>query len=495
MINKDMLENKDSPTSGKFLYPLLVIATAQLTIVMDDFISNIALPNMQQDLGISASNLPWVINAYILAFGALLLFGGKLGDIFGRKRILQIGVGSFTIASMSAGLAQNDIFLIASRFIQGTGAAMIAPNVLALIAVTFPQGKQRNTALAVYGAMSGLGMIIGLLLGGVLTSVFGWRWVYFITVPIGILILTGSRKLADAERQKGELDIVGAVTGTFGMASLVYAITRAGEYSWTDSFTMLFFLSALVLLTIFIVSQTLGKEPMLPLSLFKDRNRSGSYLGMVFLAFAPMGVVYLMTLYMQIVLGFSPLQTGLAWLPFSAGVILATIVITKLVAKFRPRSIVALGMFLCSASMFWLSTVSEHTDYVTHLLPAIFIVAFGFGMSFIPLTLAAVNKVEAHQSGIASALLNASQQIGTALGLAVLSSIAVTVTANQLPDALTVLQKAYDFQDNGLISRANNALISGYSTALKVGAFTLVTIAIISFFVINAKVKHTDENQ
>lgn len=424
-----------------------------------------------------------------------MVFGGKLGDIFGRKLILQVGVVVFTIASMSAGLAQNDISLIAARFIQGTGAAMIAPSVLALIAVTFPQGKQRNTALAVYGAMSGLGMIIGLLLGGVLTSAFGWRWVYFITVPIGLGILAGSRKLVDAERQKGKLGLLGAVTGTLGMASLVYAITRAGEYGWTDSATITFFITAMVVLAIFIASQARGKEPMLPLSLFKDRSRSGSYLGMVFLAFAPMGVVYLLTLYMQIVLGFSPLQTGLAWLPFSAGVILATAIISKLVAKFRPRSIVALGMFICSGSMFWLSTVHEHTGYAGHLMPAIFFVAFGFGMSFIPLTLAAVNKVQAHQSGIASALLNASQQIGTALGLAILSSIAVTVSAKQLPDALSVLHQAHASQNDGLISAANNALINGYSAALIVGAFTLITIGVISFFVINANVQHATGKQ
>lgn len=491
--NLKTVDNKSLSSSNTYFIPLLVVATAQLTIVMDDFISNIALPNIQEDLEISASNLPWVINAYILAFGSLLLFGGKLGDIFGRKRILQIGVGLFTISSMFAGLAQNDIFLIVSRFVQGVGSSLIAPNVLALIAVTFPQGKQRNNALAIYGAMSGLGMIIGLLLGGVLTSTVGWRWVYFITIPIGIVILAGSGKLVNAERHSGRLDVLGAITGTLGMASLVYAITRAGKYSWTDNFTIILFLTALVLITIFIISQARGKDPVLPLSLFKDRNRFGSYLGMVFLAFAPMGVVYLMTSFMQIVLGFSPLQTGLAWLPFSTGVILATAVITKLVTKFRPGNIVALGMILCSTAMFWLSTIDENTGYFSHLLPAIFIVAFGFGMSFIPLTLGAVNKVKAHQSGIASALLNASQQIGTALGLAVLSSIAVTVTEKQLPNALTVLHKAHIFQKNEIISNANNALINGYSAALVLGAFILFTIAIISFFILNTKAQYSEE--
>lgn len=226
---------QESKARQRLGLPLTVIATAQLMVVLDDTVANIALPTLQNDLGISAANLPWVINAYILAFGGLLLFGGRLGDLYARRRMLQGGMAIFTIASLLVGLAQDGASIIASRGLQGLGAALTAPNALALIATTFPEGKARNGAMAVYGAMSGLGIIAGLILGGLLTGLLGWRWAFFINVPVGLAVLAGSRTLVEAELHKGRPDLMGAITSIGGMAALVYGITRGGEHGWADS--------------------------------------------------------------------------------------------------------------------------------------------------------------------------------------------------------------------------------------------------------------------
>lgn len=274
------------------LIPLLVIATAQLMLVLDDSIANIALPTIQNELGISAAHLPWVINAYILAFGGLLLFGGRMGDLFGRRRLLQAGMVIFTGASLLAGLADSGAWLIAARGLQGIGAAMTAPNALALIATSFPEGKPRNSAMAVYGAMSGLGIVAGLLLGGVLTDLLGWRWVFYINVPIGLLVLAGSRALVEAELHHGRLNLTGALISVGGVVALVYGITRGGEHGWQHGVTLGAFAVAAILLPLFVLTQARSRDPLLPLDLFKSRNRTGSYAAMLLLAFGPMGAFY-----------------------------------------------------------------------------------------------------------------------------------------------------------------------------------------------------------
>ena len=482
-------ENKSSQSPG-FLIPMLVVATAQLTLVMDDTISNIALPSIQRELEISAANLPWVINAYILCFGALLIFGGKVGDLFGKKDVLKTGVIVFTVASFLSGIAPNGTFLITARSLQGIGAALAAPNALALISTTFPKGKLRNKALALYGAMSGLGIVIGLLLGGLLTNTLGWRWVYFITIPIGLLVLFGIRNLTDAEKSSGRLDIFGAITSTTGMAALLYGVTRGGEHG-LDTITLTSFILAVALLAIFIIGQAKGKSPLLPLHIFKDRSRSGAYIAMLLLAFGPMGAFYLITLYMQIVLGYSPLNTGLAWLPFSIGVILASGISSKLIERFSPKGMIAFGMILASAGMFWLSLIGVQGSYVTDILPGIFILSFGFGFTFVPLTETVVSNVKNKDSGIASAMLNSSQQIGVALGLAVLSTIAVSISDGVLPNALRTLTEAKATQNIHLLETASNALVSGYTSGLTVGSIILLIGAVMSFILIKGKAKRT----
>ncbi len=473
--------------------PLLVIATAQLMLVLDDSIANIALPSIQNQLSISAANLPWVINAYILAFGGLLLFGGRVGDLFGRRRILQLGMATFTIASLLAGFASTGAMLIAARALQGIGAALAAPNALALIATTFPEGRPRNKAMAVYGAMSGLGIVAGLLLGGVLTGVLGWRWVFFINIPIGLLVLAGSRTLVEPKMHEGRLDLAGALTSIGGMVALVYAITRGGEHGWTDSLTIGSFAAAAVLLPLFIVIQARSTNPLVPLALFKDRNRGGSYLAMLLLAVGPMGAFYLLTLYMQHVLVFSPLRTGLSWLPFGVGIMAGAAITTKVVTRVAPRWAAATGMLLCSVALFWLSTVGHAPNYAAHLLPAIFLTAFGFAMGFVPLTLTAVQGVRAQEAGIASALLNASQQIGVAFGLSVLSTLAVSVSERQLPNALRRLYEARSSGDVGVLRAASEALIDGYGTAMAAGALIIALAAVIATVLITAKAPHATQ--
>lgn len=269
--------SQDTSASGsRFLIPLLVITGAQLLVVLNDVIANVGLRPIQRDLGMSQATLPWVVNSYILMFGALLLFGGRAGDLFGRRRMLRVGIVLFAAGALIAGLATNGTMVILGRGLQGLGAALTAPNALASITSTFPPGKHRNTALGMYAAMSGLGIAIGLLLGGLLAGTLGWSWMFFINIPIALLLLLGTRTVVEAEPHPGRLDVPGAVLGTAAMAALVYAITRGGEHGWTDAGVIGFLVAAAVLLIVFLVAQSRMTDPLLPLPIFNNRNRSGA---------------------------------------------------------------------------------------------------------------------------------------------------------------------------------------------------------------------------
>ncbi|KQP67981.1 MFS transporter [Microbacterium sp. Leaf288] len=478
-------QTADDTSDKRVLIPMLVVSGGQLLIVLNDVIANVGLPAMQADLGMSAGMMPWVVNAYILLFGALLLFGGRLGDLYGRRRLLRIGLVVFMAGALIAGLATGGTMVILGRAVQGVGAAFIAPNVLASINSTFPAGKHRNTALALYGAMSGLGIAVGLLAGGVLAGTLGWNWMFYLNIPIGLLLLAGTRTLVEADRHQGRLDVAGAVLGTGAMASLVYAITRGGDHGWADPATLAFLAAAGVLLLVFLVVESKMNDPMLPLRMFKSRNRSGAYFGMLMVSFGPLGMFYLLNLYMQYVLDFEPLQTGLAWLPFAVGIVAGAAISSKLAATLAPRWIIGAGMLLAAGGLFSLTFISTSTPYWAHLLPAIFATAFGFALNFVPLTSAAVSSAAPQDLGIASALLNTAQQIGTALGMAVTSSIAVAVTTRHLPDALAMLTQGRQDGDTPLVTEASQALVDGYTAALTVGAVSLVLAAIITATAIN----------
>ncbi|MFG2259009.1 MFS transporter [Streptomyces mirabilis] len=287
-------DTSGSSSGGRHLgLALFVIAAAQLMVVLDATITNIALPAIQTDLGVSDANLAWIVNSYALAFGGLLLLGGKAGDLFGRRKMFQVGTAVFTLASLLGGLAPNESLLIGARVLQGVGAALAAPSALALITTTFPAGKSRNTAMGVYAAMGGVGATVGLLLGGTLTDLLDWRWVFFVNIPIGLAVLAGTRTLVEAERHPGRLDVPGAITGTGGLIALVYGITRGGEHGWTDGVTLVSFAAAAVLLTAFLYLQARTVDPMMPLRLFKDRTRSGSYATMLFIGAGMFATFYL----------------------------------------------------------------------------------------------------------------------------------------------------------------------------------------------------------
>ncbi|WP_069387237.1 MFS transporter [Cellulosimicrobium cellulans] len=447
------------------LVALLAITTTQLMLVLDDSIVNIALPSIQEALGVSAVHLPWVVNAYILTFGALLLLGGRIGDLWGSRRTLQVGVVLFVVASLAGGLGQSTAMLVAARAVQGLGAALAAPNALALITTTFSDRPTRDKALTLYGAMSGLGVVLGLVLGGVLTSALGWRWVFFINVPVGLLVLLGTRYLVAAAPRPARLGAVDAALGTGGMVALVAAVTRFGESGLGDPVALGLVAAAVVLLVVFVLAQARSRNPLVPLSLFRDRHRSGAYLTMLLLAIGPMGTFYVITLYLQQVQHYSALRTGLSWLPFAVGIVVGAGLAPKLLLRVAPRHVGAAGALLSAAAAFWFSRLSPDTGYGLHLAPAMFVLALGFGLGMLALTQAAVYDVDPGQAGIASALLNSAQQIGVAVGLALLAGVAATVSAR--PDVAA--------------TGSDVALVAGFSTALVVASGLLLAAALLAF--------------
>jgi EmrB/QacA subfamily drug resistance transporter len=469
-----------APAGRALGWALVVIATAQLMVVLDGTITNIALPSIQTDLDLSASTLSWIVNSYALAFGGLLLLGGKAGDLFGRRRMFRLGIVVFTVASLLGGFATNEFLLIGARVLQGVGAAVAAPTALSLIATNFPEGAPRNKAMGVYAAMAGIGSTVGLLLGGVLTDYLDWRWVFFVNIPIGIAVLAGTRLLAEGRPEHGRLDIPGAITGTGGLIALVYGITRGGEHSWSDSLTLGSFAVALVLLSLFLVLQSRVEHPMLPLRLLRDRGRSGAYVTMLFLGAGMFATFYFLTLYMQQVLGYSPVKTGLAYLPFSIGMSISATLGSRLISRWSPRRIAGPGLLIGAVGMLWFALLEPGSSYLWHLAPAMFVTALGLGAGFVPMTLGAVRGVRPQDSGIASALLNTAQQIGGALGLATLTTVAAAKADDLVPDASAAFYRAAATGDTGLMRRAAEALTEGYAAAYLVAAGLFVAGLVIT---------------
>ncbi|MEU0069800.1 MFS transporter [Streptomyces sp. NPDC006332] len=482
-----------SPGGRRLGLALFVIAAAQLMVVLDNTITNIALPSIQTDLDVSDANLAWIVNAYALAFGGLLLLGGKAGDLFGRRRMFQVGIIVFTLASLLGGLAPNEGLLIGARVLQGVGAAIAAPSALALITTTFPSGKPRNTAMGVYAAMAGVGATVGLLLGGILTDGLDWRWVFFVNIPIGLAVLAGTKTLVEAERHPGRLDIPGAITGTGGLIALVYGITRGGEHGWTNSLTLVSFATAAVLLAAFLLLQARVADPMMPLRLFKDRTRAGSYATMLFIGAGMFATFYFLTLYMQLILGYSAVKTGFAYLPFSVGMAAAAGISSKLVTHVAPRLIAGPGLTGAAGGMFWFATLEPDSSYAAYLMPAMFVTALGLGMAFVPMTVTSVSGVDHLDTGVASALLNTAQQIGGALGLAVLSTISTSAADDKLPEAASSLYRGLATKDFGLVSKAGEALTHGYTMAFVAsGAMFLAGLVVAGLAVNAGKQQHAE---
>jgi len=451
---------------------LVVIAVAQLMVVLDATIVNIALPSIQRALNFSPTSLEWVVNAYSLTFGGLLLLGGRAGDLFGRRRMFVGGVVLFTLGSLAGGFATSDAWLIVARAAQGIGAAIVAPTALSLIADTFSEGPARNRALGVYGAVAGAGGAAGLLLGGVLTNFFSWRWVLFVNVPIGIaLAIVAPRVLATPQRQAGRLDLPGAVSVTAGMVSLVYGLNHAATYGWTDSLTLAALAVAVVLLLIFVGIELRSGHPLMPFSIFARRNRDGAYALSLAIGVAMFGTFFFLTQFVQNILGFSPLAAGVAFLPMTLTIVVIAQVVARLVGRFGPRPFVTLGPLFAAGGLFWLAQINVHTSYLSGLVGPMIMLAVGLGLTFVPLTLMAVSGARPNESGLASALLNVGQQIGGSIGIALLGTIAATVTKNQLAGHVA----------------ANQATTAGYALGFTIASGIALLGSVIGIAVIRGR--------
>ncbi len=417
---------------------LLVIATAELMVVLDAAIVNVALPHMQRALGFSGNALEWVVTAYAVTFGGLLLLGGRAGDLLGRRRIFIAGLLLFSAASLLGGFATSQAWLLAARAVQGVGGALVAPTALALIATTFPEGAPRNRALGVYAAMSGGGAAVGLVLGGLLTSYLSWRWTLFVNVPIGILVAAlAPYVLSESTRQRGRFDLPGAITGTGGVALLVYGLSNAstdqsGVSHWGDTKVIVSLVTAAVLLVTFALIEWRSRHPLMPLRVLADRNRSGAYLTMLALATAMFGIFFFLTIFLQNVLGYSPLKAGLGALPFAAVIVVMSGIVSQLIARIGARPLMLAGAAITAVGMYWFSHISVHTTYLSGLLGPMLVTSAGLGMLFVPLSLVALTRVRGEDSGVASSLLNTGQQVGGAIGLAALGTVTWTAVSNNV---------------------------------------------------------------
>jgi EmrB/QacA subfamily drug resistance transporter len=411
---------------------LLVIASAQLMVVLDATIVNIALPHIRTALNFSnIADLSWVLNSYTLVFGGLLLLGGRAGDLFGRRRMFISGVLIFSLASLAGGFAWDKGWLLAMRALQGVGGAIASPTALSLIATTFQEGKARNRAFGVYAAVSGAGAAIGLILGGLLTEYLSWRWVLFVNVPIGVTIAAAAPfVIAESPRGSGRFALVDAVTSTLGMGSLVYGFIHAATNGWANGVTIGSFAFAVVLLTVFVFMQSTSAQPLLPLRIFSDRSRDGAYIVMLIIGAAVFAMFFFLTQYVQRVLGFSPVQAGLAFLPVSATIVTVAQVVSRIVQRVEPKLIIASGTVFGGLGLYNLHGLTPESSYAGHVLPSIIFIAIGMGSIFVPITLAAVSRVDHQDTGIASAMLNVGQQVGGTLGLASLVTVASHAATN-----------------------------------------------------------------
>jgi EmrB/QacA subfamily drug resistance transporter len=413
-------------------------------VVLDATIVNVALPDIQRALGFSGTGLEWVVNAYALTFGGFLLLGGRAGDLLGRRRVFIFGTLLFTAASLLGGFATSQAWLLGARALQGIGGAITAPTALSLVTTTFPEGKPRNRAMAVYSAMSVAGGAVGLIAGGLLTTYFSWRWVLFVNVPIGIVVaLAAPRVLTESPRRRGRFDLPGAITGTVGLALLVYGLSSAatspnGQSHWGDTKVVASLVAAVLLLVGFVLIERRSKHALLPMRVLADRNRSGAYLMMLTLGTALFGMFFFLTLFVQNVWGYSPLKTGLAYLPIMAAVMVMAGVSAQLVPRIGPRPLLLSGSLIASGGMFWLSQVHETSTYAAGLLGPMLLTAIGMGVLFMPITLIALSKVKDDDAGVAASLINTGQQVGGSIGLAVLGTVAWTVVANSLHSQLAV---------------------------------------------------------
>ncbi|MEV1045208.1 MFS transporter [Streptomyces sp. NPDC049916] len=460
---------------------LAFIALAQLMVVLDATIVNIALPSAQTDLGISDGNKQWVITAYALAFGGLLLFGGRIADLWGRKRTFVVGLIGFALASALGGAAQNEAMMFGSRALQGVFGALLAPAALSLLAVMFTDAKERAKAFGIYGAIAGGGGAVGLILGGFLTEYLNWRWTFFVNIPFAVVAAAGAYfviREPSGARNRSPLDIPGVVLSTLGLVALVYGFTRAESAGWSDGLTIGMFIASAVLLLAFVLTEARVKSPLLPLRVLTERNRGGVYLSLGLAIIAMFGLFLFLTYYLQVVKGYSPVKTGFAFLPMIAGMITGSTQIgTRLMTRVPPRLLMGPGFLLAAVGMLLLTQLDLNTSYAAVILPGQLLLGLGMGTAFMPAMSLATHGIEPRDAGVASAMVNTSQQVGGAIGTALLNTIAASATTAYVAD------HAAGATDPRLLEL--QAMVSGFSAAIWWAVGILVAASAIAAVLIN----------
>ncbi|MFF9285772.1 MFS transporter [Streptomyces griseosporeus] len=464
---------------------LAFIALAQLMVVLDATIVNIALPSAQQDLGISDGNRQWVVTAYALAFGGLLLFGGRIADLWGRKRAFVTGLAGFAFASALGGAAANEAMMFGARALQGVFGALLAPAALSLLAVMFTDAKERAKAFGIYGAIAGGGGAVGLILGGFLTEYLDWRWTFFVNIPFAIVAALGAYfviREPEGGRNRNPLDIPGVLLSTLGLVSLVYGFTRAESEGWSDSVTIGMFVASGVLLLAFVLVEAKVKSPLLPLRVVTERNRGGVYLSLGLAIIAMFGLFLFLTYYLQVVKGYSPVKTGFAFLPMIAGMITGSTQIgTRLMTRVAPRLLMGPGFLVAALGMLLLTRLEIGSSYAALLLPAMVLLGLGMGTAFMPAMSLATLGVQPRDAGVASAMVNTSQQVGGAIGTALLNTIAASATTSYIKDHIA---SAGSRPQQQLVQL--EGMVHGYTSAIWFAVGILVAAAAIAVTLINA---------
>jgi EmrB/QacA subfamily drug resistance transporter len=469
-----------APDPGRWL-ALAVIAVSQLLIVLDATVVNIALPTAQHALHISDADRQWMVTAYMLAFGGFLLLGGRIADYTGRKRAFVIGLLGFAAASAMGGAAVNAGMLFAARGLQGAFGALMAPAALSLLTVTFTETRERARAFGVYGAIAGGGGAVGLLLGGLLTQYASWRWTLLVSTPVAIVAALAAVRFVGESKAEGntKYDVPGAVVSTAGLVALVYGFTRASADGWGAATTLTLLATAAVLLVAFVVIELRSSHPLLPMRVILDANRGGSYLAALLVGVGLFGVFLFLTFYLQETLGYSALKTGVAFLPFTVGIIAGAGLSSQLLPRLGPRASMAGGLLLAAVGMAMLTRIGLHTGYWSHVFPAELVISFGMGITFGPLSSTALVGVANHDAGVASALVNTAQQIGGSLGTALLNTIFTSAVASYLTAHAATATSPRELQAN--------AVVDSYTVAFWVSAALIGFAALVAVVLVRAR--------
>ena len=466
---------------------LILLALAQFMVVLDISIVNVALPSIQHAFHMSDASLQWIVTAYTLTFGGFLLFGGRTADLFGRRRTFLMGITIFTLASMGTGLSHSSGMLITFRALQGLAAAFMSPAALSIVLVTYREGHERNVALSVWGAVASGGAAVGVLLGGIITQYLNWRWNFFINVPVGIFVIITALQILgkhESEAEHRNLDLAGAVSVTGGLMMLVYALVKAPALGWTEHSTLTYFAISLVLLVFFVINESRVKHPLMPLRILRIRNLWSADLLMLLMAAGLFSVFFFTTLYMQEILGYTPVKTGVSFLVVPVAIAISATNVPRLIKRIGYKPILIVAPLIVSAGLFWVSHLPVHGTFWGNIAPGMILLGLGMGATFVSVTIAATSGVAGHESGLASGLLTTSQQIGGSIGLAVLTGVSTSATARYLNNLHLLAAPTHE-----ILSAAS---VHGYHEGYLIGSTFGIIASLIAIFVIKKQKAKTD---